>query len=364
MRVLCLANHFNTGGITSYLMTLARGLQNQGHHVVIASAGGDRVGDLEDAAIRHVRVPLRVKCSLHPVIFLSLPRLVRLIRKEKIGIIHVHTRSTQMCAAMLAGLTGVPVVSTGHGFFRPHWGRRILPLWGRAVIAISPQVAEHLVRDLGVQKDRVAVIRNGIELERFRPGDDAFRREARKKRGVADVFVIGIVARLSDVKGHRYLIEAMPLILKACPDLQCLIVGDGPEEGRLKEQVRQAGLSGSVHFLPVVNRTAEVLPLLDLFILPSLQEGLGLSAMEAAACGVPVIASRVGGIPQVIKDGETGILVPPCDPEALARAVITLATDPASRLGMGKKARDLAAQNFSADIMVRDTIAVYQKVLG
>ena len=363
MRILFLANHFNTGGITSYLMTLARGLLRQGHHIVVASGDGDRVGDLEASGIRHVMVPLRVKCAVHPNVFLSLPRLFKLIKEEKINIIHAHTRSTQVCAAVLSRLTGIPVVSTCHGFFKPHWGRRMFPLWGKAVIAISPQVAAHLIKDLRVDEQDVTVVSNGIELDHFRPVETRKKSDHRRRWGFSDGPLIGIVARLSDVKGHCYLIEAMPDVLKVFSNAQCLIVGVGPEEDKLKELVRLRGLGQSVRFFHVVNKTAELLPILDIFILPSLQEGLGLSAMEAGACGVPVIASRVGGIPDVVIDGETGILVPSQDPKALAGAIIRLLSDPAKMHALGQRAREVVSERFSAERMVAGTLEVYQKVL-
>ncbi|MBF0122319.1 MAG: glycosyltransferase family 4 protein [Candidatus Omnitrophica bacterium] len=363
MRILFLANHFNTGGITSYVMTLARGLLRKGHHVVVASSGGDRVSECEFGGMRHVMASLRVKCAVHPNIFLSLPKLLRLVKDEKIDIIHAHTRSTQVCAAMLSRLAGIPVVSTCHGFFKPHWGRRTFPLWGKAVIAISPQVATHLTKDLCVEKKDVTVVANGIDLDNFHPEDLLKKADHRRRWDLSDGPVIGIVARLSDVKGHCYLIDAMTDVLKIFPKVQCLIVGVGPEEKRLKEQVRSKGLEQSVCFLNVVNKTSELVPLLDIFILPSLQEGLGLSAMEAGACGVPVIASRVGGIPEVVVDGETGILVPSRDSKALADAIIRLLGDPAKMLVLGQRARQVVAERFSSDRMVERTIEVYQKVL-
>ena len=363
MRILFLANHFNTGGITSYVMTLAKGLLRRGHHVVVSSSGGDRVVDLEAAGIRHAMAPLCVKCEVHPKIFFSLPKLFKLVKDEKIDLIHAQTRSTQVCASMLSRLTGIPMVSTCHGFFRPHWGRRMFPLWGKAVIAISPQVAGHLIKDLRVEEKDVTVVQNGIELDKFRPLEAFKKIDHRRRWGFFDGPLIGIVARLSDVKGHRYLIEAMPDVLKAFSNVQCLIVGVGPQEEQLKEQARTMGLGESIRFLNVVNKTGELLRLLDIFILPSVQEGLGLSAMEAGACGVPVIASRVGGIPEVVMDGETGILVPSQDPKALADAIVCLLSDSAKMLTFGKRAREIASERFSADRMVEGTITVYHKAL-
>lgn len=364
MKVLLLANHFNTGGITSYLMTLARGMVRQGHTVVVASAGGDRVADLEAMGIRHVTAGLRVKCEIHPSVFLSACQLASFVKREKIDLVHVHTRSTQVCAAVIARLTGVPFMTTCHGFFKSRMGRRFFPLWGKRVIAISPQVGEHLRKDFGLPSEMVVLVRNGITLDEFCPASELEKREARRQWSLGDEPVIGIVARLSDVKGHRYLIEAMETVVKDFPEVICLMAGTGPMEEDLKSRVREKGLEGSVRFLDVTNKTAQILRLLDIFVLPSVQEGLGLSAMEAGACGVCVVASRVGGIPEVIMDGETGSLVPPKDPAALSEAIIRLLHDPARRLAMGRRAREVSADRFSDDRMVHETLDVYQKVLA
>lgn len=364
MRILFLANHFNTGGIASYVVTLARGLVRRGHDVLVASSGGDRVADLEEAGGRHYRVPLGVKCEVHPKIFLSLLRLSRLVREEKVDIVHAQTRSTQVCASMLSGVTGTIFVSTGHGFFKPRWNRRIFPAWGRAVVAISPQVARHLVEDLRVPEKDVTIVPNGIDLDRYHPLGNQEKKEGRRRWGIEEEApLVGIVARLSDVKGHRYLLEAMPAVRQAVSHVQCLIVGVGPEGERLKAQASSAGMDRYVRFLHVVNKTEEILPLLDVFVLPSLHEGLGLSAMEAGACGVPVVASHVGGIPEVVRDRETGSLIPPKDPAALADAIIRLLRDPSRMDSLGMRARSVALERFSAEKMVDETIRFYGRVL-
>ena len=363
MTILFLANHFNTGGITTYLMTLARGLIQRGHKVYVATSGGNMVTALEALGAAHVTYNFNVKCEVHPRVFILAPRLAALIKNEKIDIIHAQTRVTQMSAALASRLSGVPYVSTCHGFFKPHPGRRLLPLWGRCVIAISAPVNNHLMHDFHLSPDQTALIPNGIDLQLFTPLEPSAQINLRQRWNVGDCPTVGIVARLSAVKGHAFLIDAMLKVRASIPNVKCLIFGSGSLESSLKEKVQAIGLEAVVKFYPVVNRTSEVLPLIDIFVQPSLQEGLGLAVLEAAAMGIPAIASRVGGLPDVVKDGQTGIFVPPKDSKTLAQAIITLFSDPAQIKTLGQNARAFAIKNFSAEIMTTATLAMYKGVL-
>ncbi|MBF0593674.1 MAG: glycosyltransferase family 4 protein [Candidatus Omnitrophica bacterium] len=364
MKVLFLANHFNTGGITTYIMTLSRALIGRGHSVLVASSGGNMVGDLELLGARHVPFAFNVKCDIHPRVLFILPRLGAMIRRERVGIIHAQTRFTQVNAALASRLCGVPYVTTCHGFFNPHWGRRLLPLWGRRVIAVSAPVERHLLSDLRVASAGIALIPNGIDPARFVLPEDKARVDLRHQWGLGDEPLVGIIARLSDVKGHRFLIDAMPMVLAKHPRAKCLIFGDGPMENALKALAKERGLGTSVIFYPVVNRTCEILPLLDVFVMPSLQEGLGLSVLEAAAMGIPAVVSRVGGLPDIVKEGVTGLLVEPADSKALAHAISSLLTDKARALAMGRNAREFVLNNFSADKMVDETLQIYTSIVG
>ena len=363
MKILLLANHFNAGGITTCLLTLGKGYVGRGHEVFIASSGGGCVAQAEGLGIRHLAVPaLAVKCEAHPVLLSAVRRVSRLVRGQGVDILHAHTRVTQVVSAACAGMTGRPYVSTCHGFFKPRLSRLLFPLWGRRAIAISRPVAGHLVRDLHVPEARVAFVPNGIDAARFKPASPVERQARRESFGLdAAAPVIGMLARLSDVKGHVYLIEAMDTLRRSVPGVICLLVGEGPMEERLKAMVAARGLEQTVLFWRITGRPQEILPVFDVFAMPSLQEGLGLSAMEAAACGIPVVASRAGGLVEAVLDGTTGFLVPVKDAAALAAALGKLLADKglAQRFGHAGRARIMA--DFSADVMVDKTLDVYRK---
>jgi glycosyltransferase involved in cell wall biosynthesis len=220
-----------------------------------------------------------------------------------------------------------------------------------------------LTRDLGVSLQRIDLVPSGIDGSIFHSATAVERDVLRKKWGIVSGPVVGMVARLSDVKGHIYLIDAMAEVAKAFPSVKCLLLGDGPLEASLKDKVAARGLSGTVLFYPVTDRTAEALPLFDVFVVPSVSEGLGLSAMEAMAMGIPVVASAVGGLLDLFKDGDTGRLVPSKDSAALAAAIKELLADPAAAVGMGKRAQAFIAANFSIEKMIVGTVEVYEKVL-
>jgi glycosyltransferase involved in cell wall biosynthesis len=366
MNILFLTTHFNTGGITSYILTLGEALVKSGHKVWLASSGGQDVVRLEAVGMRHVQINIRTKSEVHPKLWLSFGPLNRLIRKEGICIIHSQTRVTQVLGFFLSHSTGIKMVTTCHGFFRPRWFRKIFPCWGDAVIAISKPVAQHLIKDLGVDPKKVHLIANGIDLNHFAMTNERMRREARQKADMVDTPLIGIntpligvVARLSSVKGIHVLIKAMPLILKEMPSANLIVAGQGPEEGALKKLTQDLGLTAHVHFKSTTNQTQDILRSFDVFVMPSLMEGLGLSVIEAQACGIPVVASRVGGLVDLIEDGKSGYLVAVNDPAALAYRIIDILRNPEQAKRMADQARVNVEKYFSAKQMLQETLRVY-----
>ena len=359
MNILFLTTHANTGGITSYLLTLGQGLVKEGHKVLVVSSGGDCVSRFQDAGIRHVKINIRTKSEAHPKLLLALPLLNRLIREENINIIHAQTRVTQVLGYGLGLGCGVKMVTTCHGFFRLRWFRKIFPCWGDAVIAISQPVARHLHQDFAIDPQKIHLIPNGIDLDRFVMTSAQKRLDMRQKWHVGGNQVIGIIARLSDVKGIDILIKAMPRVLKAIPSANLMIVGQGPEEFRLKKLTQELSLGSQVRFENTVNQTQELLPIFDVFVMPSLMEGLGLSVIEAQACGIPVVASKVGGLVDLIEEGVSGYLVDSHDPTVWAQRIIEVLKNPDGARACAQQARSNIERHFSAAIMVEETLKIY-----
>ncbi len=359
MNILFLTTHANTGGITSYILTLGEGLVKSGHKVLVASSGGDCAPRMEAVGIRHVTINIRTKSEAHPKLWLSLPLLNSLVRREDINIIHAQTRVTQVLGAALSRLSKVAMITTCHGFFRSRWFRKTFPCWGEAVVAISKPVARHLIMDFAIPPEKIHLIFNGIDLNRFVMANDQQRRSVRQKWNIGDTPLIGIIARLSDVKGINILIKAMPFILKEVPLANLMIIGQGPQEDILKKMTRDLSLTAHVYFKNTINQTHEILCAFDVFAMPSLMEGLGLSVMEAQACGIPVVASRVGGLVDLIEDGKNGYLVASNDVAALADRIIDVLRDHQQAQLMAQQARLNIERHFSAQIMVQETLKLY-----
>ncbi len=365
MNVLILTTHLNSGGITSYLLTLSRGLVDAGNAVFIVSGGGNMIGEFSGAGVKHTTLNIRTKSELDPRIYWPLGRLARFIKEKRIDVIHSQTRITQVMGQCLGKMTKRPFVSTCHGFFKTRLSRRIFPCWGDAVIAISPAVKEHLTRDFGLPGRLSELIRNGIDVKDFPLVSAQMREQKRKKFNImAEEPVIGIIARLSDVKGHTVLIGAMSRVIQKIPTALLMIVGTGKMESFLKAKVRDMNLEDHVRFCPVVNRIPEYLAVFDIFVMPSLQEGLGLSVIEAQAAGLPVVASDVGGIPALIVNGQTGLLVEPKDTGALAQAIVELLENPQKAKDMGARAHTFIEREFSAERMVGQTLELYRKLVN
>jgi glycosyltransferase involved in cell wall biosynthesis len=243
--------------------------------------------------------------------------------------------------------------------------RRLFPCWGQKVIAISDQVRTHLLEDFSLPAAQVALIYNGVDLERFKPPTVQEKRAASGALGLdPSKRTIGHIGRLSDVKGQKYFIEAAARIAAARRDTQFLLVGDGKEEVALRRLVREKKLEGLFHFQRSVDDTALPLRAMDVFVMPSLQEGLGLSLLEAMASGVPCVASSVGGILTVVQDGATGLLVPSADAPSLARGIGRLLDDGGLSATIAYQARRQVEKKFSALTMAHRTKEVYEELVA
>lgn len=364
MNILFLTNHLNVGGITTYCLTLGAGLKKKGHGIYVASSGGTLRDRFTEEGIIFVPISIKTKQEVSPSIVASVLALRAFLKYNKIDLIHSHSRTTQVLGCLVSRMTGVPHVSTCHGFFKTKIFRKLFPCWGRRVIAISEQVKDHLVHDFKIDPQKITVINNGIEVGRFSVPGAEEKLQAKKQLHLACAPVIGIVARLSDVKGHVYLIQAMKKVIEQFPLAQLLIAGEGKIKDELIALSRRLGIQENIFFLPEVSDTRRVLYSMDIFVLPSIEEGLGLALMEAMACGIPAIGSNIGGIPTLIQDRDRGLLVQPRDVDGLAEAIILYLQDSVTARRYAQNARVFIAQNFSHEKMITQTERIYLDVAG
>ena len=364
MNILYLTNHLNIGGITTYVLTLSSGLRKRGHSVYVASSGGQLLGQFIEKGVVYIPIPIKTKQELSPKIIISRFKLSGMIKKYRIDILHSNSRTTQVLGCLLSRAEDIPHISTCHGFFKKRLSRKLFPCWGEKVIAISQQVSDHLMRDFAVDRDDIAVIHNGIDVNKAKTSSPKSKMEIRNNLGLGDGPVVGIIARLSDVKGHTYLIKAMPAVLKRIPQAQLLIVGEGKMKKDLEKLVEDLKIKKSVFFMPSVENTRDVLSVMDLFVMPSLEEGLGLALMEAMSCGLPVIASNIGGIRSLIVHNTNGLLVEPADVDSLSIAISGLLQNTEKAKSLGQAAQIFISENFSQEKMVLETERVYEECLN
>ena len=342
--------------------------------------GGVQARDAQGAILERAGVRWQVLPSLtrelNPVKDLAaLWSLIRLFRRERPAIVHTHTSKAGALGRLAARIACVPVlVHTPHGHvYYGHFGRllswlflqieRVLARMTTAMIALTEAEREdHLSRRIGVRKT-FAVIPSGIDVERFRRVVAGAGTRPVGTAYPADAFVIGSVGWLTPVKGHHLLIEALAKLKSKYPVAHVLLVGSGGLQDELRKLAAQLGVESSVSFLGMRTDVPECLGAMHCFVLPSLNEGMGRALVEAMAAARPAVASRVGGIPAIVDDRRTGLLVPPNDPDALAAAIAELIERPDWARSLGLAARDRIDTTFSVQAMVRAVETVYGDAL-
>jgi glycosyltransferase involved in cell wall biosynthesis len=294
-------------------------------------------------------------------------RLARLLKRSQVQIVHSHMFWSSLFASPIARLCGVPiVVETLHGTEAWRKGWKSSYLIDRATarfvskyVAVSEYDAHFLQQKKGVSRDKITVIHNGVDTGRFTSATSK-RKAIRQLMGFGDSdCVVIMVARFHAGKGHRVLFEAIRELVQVHPRLNLICLGEGEEEPHLRELRMALGLETSIRLAGYQQNVAEWLTAADINVLPSFYEGLPLTILEAMACGVPTVASNVGGIPDVIEDGVNGILVPAGDSHSLAAAISQLAGNWVLRTTMGEAARKSVSEQFTLEQQVRSTENMY-----
>jgi N-acetyl-alpha-D-glucosaminyl L-malate synthase BshA len=359
IKVLNVITGLGTGGAERLLLSILRKLNGNKFDSVVVSLyqDDDYMDEFLKAGVKVYKIGYRQK--LNPCIVW---KIVSIIRREKPDIIHTHLPHATIWGRMAAALSGCRVVlTTEHNTCV--WKRsrgafyilyKLTYRRNGAIIAISHAVKNEMIRRFGIPEGYIQVIYNGVELNALK-GKSEIPEEL---DGIGHP-IIGTVGRLHRVKGHEYLIEAFGKIQKRYANANLVIVGDGREKSRLKWLSQELGLQGSVHFLGTKKNIYGILSMMDIFVFPSLQEGLGIALIEACAAGKPCVASKIGGIPEVTEDGVTGFLVPPGDDTAIAEKVIELLEDEEKAKGMGNSARSFCRQQFNIERKVEALQSLY-----
>jgi glycosyltransferase involved in cell wall biosynthesis len=295
--------------------------------------------------------------------------LIRLVRARDIDLLHVTGFKATMLGRLAALMTGRAVVAHIHDHKpMPAWMRPIQRRLGRntdAAVAVSNAVREVAVEDYGVPAERIHVLYNGVLADRFAEVAPDARQRIRQQQGIAaDAPVIGIVGRLEPGKGVKQLVRVLPAVLERCPDAVLLVVGDGSIRLDCERLVAEVGVGAAVRFTGHREDIPALLAAMDVMAAPAtVEEGLPYAVLEAMCAGLPVVATRLGGLCECVVHGETGLTVPMGDGPALAEALVTLLTDPRRRAALGQAARRRSA-TFSVARHVDELQTIYRAIIA
>jgi glycosyltransferase involved in cell wall biosynthesis len=358
VRVLHLIETGGPGGAERVLLAVAGSLGDGYRSVVGLARGGWLAGQVRAAGLDLVDLGGRGDLG-------TLGALLRLIRRRRIRVVHAHEFYMALLATAAGALTGVPAVCTVHGkhYYPDRRRRRLLyRLAARRaarVVAVSGELRAFFCGVTGVARDAVQVVYNGIDVAAYA----GVRGDPSRRVGLgipADALVVGSIGNLYAVKGHACLLRAAALLRDRGGDPHVVILGRGEQREPLLALADTLGLSSRLHLPGFREDAASYLGAMDMFALPSQSEGMPLSLLEAMAAGLPVVASAVGGVPEALEDGRTGLLVSPADPVALAAALHRLAANPALAGELGLAAQAEVRRRFSVDAMVSAYREIYR----
>jgi len=357
------------GGAEMDLAAKAKVLvEKYGYHIAIACLlrRGGLAEEAERNGIRVIGPVMGGKSDIRVI-----PRLARIMRSGKFNIVHTHMFASNFLGRVAAILAGAPVIISTVQLIaeREKWWEilldRALQFKTDMMIASSEAVRRSFIKR-GVREDKIVTIYNGIDFSKF---DSIDRVEARGKTrlefGLDDsTFLVGTVARLQRVKGVECLIKAANHVVESIPDVRFLIVGDGPQKAELEYKVEQLDLSSRFIFAGTRGDVPAILSALDLFVLPSLSEALGIAVIEALLMRVPVVATNVGGVPEIVKSGETGVLVPPKDPIRLGEAIAYMHSNRDRAIALARAGERRVREMSEINRLAQKQAELYEELLA
>lgn len=367
LKILQLKTSASRGGAETLLLQLTQAFTTRGH--TVTTIVGEK-GWLND---RFVEANLTVRSypMTTPSACLHFATLLAEAKNAKPQVVLCHGARVSVFGTILSLLLRVPLVTVEHNvddWRERAYGRNEIDRWvgrrSKRRIAVSEAVAAMLRAKHIVNPEKLIVIANGCAVA---PLEDSVRvrQQVRDSLRVSDEELLVVtVARCVEQKGHRFLVEAIPRVLRVVPKARFLFVGDGPLRPAIEAEAEQALIGDKLQLVGAVDNVREILAGADLFVLPSLWEGLPLALLEAMLSGVPVVATRVGGVPEVIRDGVNGIVVPPGSPEKLAEAITGLLRDSERRQALARTGEADARRNHSVDRMSEKYLEVLESCIS
>jgi len=350
--VLLYTGSFEVRGTSAYTLRLAQYAPEYGIQTRVICPDASRVDPsmrlkLDISEYRNLNIPLLG------------PFILRLVKQELLkklpDLIHIQSRHVLPQGQWLARKIKRPFILTVNDYLQSDEKLRVDMNWCKGIITVSESVKKDLIARTGLPEELVLVIPSGVDVPDHSTLAPVLSQDHQP--------VVGTAGPLEAIKGLPYFLGAASRVLAVNPNVQFLVSGAGPEESNLRHLARDLEISEHVTFVPDLYDFAISLQAMDIFCLASLRQGLGTTMLEAMALAKPVIATGVGGIYSVIRDGETGLVIPPSNSEALASSILKLLEDPLKARAMGESARELVRREFRATTMVERTVEQYKLAL-
>ncbi len=380
-KILRIIARLNIGGPALHCIILNSELAPRNYiSLLVTGVESPTEGNMYELARRKAVKPIVIDALGREIFFKedfrALIRLIKLINLEKPDIVHTHTAKAGTLGRIAAKLTGVPIIIHtfhGHvfhsyfGFFRTKfflWLERLLAKFTDVIITVSEQQRDEIIKYRVAEPGKIIAIPLGLDLKPFF-SSNADPNELRVEFSVPEqTKLVGIVARLVPVKNHVCFLEAARLVLERYDDVRFMIIGDGELRGTLEQKARDLGIEDRVIFMGFQHNLQKIYAGLDIVALSSYNEGLPVALIEAMAAGKPVISSEVGGVVDLILDGNNGLLVPSNEPKSLAEATLYLLEHPERRKIMGEAGRKKVYPHFDKKRLVDDIDNLYENLLG
>lgn len=359
MRVLHTESSTGWGGQENRTLNELIAMRERGHELAVVSRPGARIIDrAKEAGFETFAVDMRGAADL-PAIF----RLRGVMKRFKADVVNTHSgRDTQLAGMAARSILGKrPLVVRTRHLALPITSKFSYSVLPDHVVTVSKYVERYLV-EAGIPGERITTVSTGVDFARYDRSTIAGDLRAELNLS-AETPLVGTVAILRAKKGHADILDAVPAVLQRFPDAHFVFAGDGAQTANLKARIEAEGLVGRVHLLGLRRDVTNVLASLDVFVLPTHQEALGTAFIEAGAMGLPTVATNVDGVPEVVQDGRTGLLVPVRDGKAIAEAICRLLGDPIYRQSMGANAAEFVRRKFSREVMAQGMERLYSQLL-
>ena len=361
LRILHINPEMAWGGGENQLHYLISALKHRGHFQTLVC----QPGSILSTRLAQEGSPIETIRMRNELSILGIKHLRRIFRKGQFDVVHFHTARAHMLGALATWPPDPPIrIATRRMEHRTGGLLKALFLYNwltDTTVAISQSV-RHALLQVGVRDHKLRIIHDGVDISRF---EDHVPQQWRQKLGIEEnAPVVGFIGSLIKKKGIEFLLQAGPQILEKHPYCRFLLIGTGPLQSQLEQLATSLEIRHSVIFAGPQTDIPSILAAMDIFVLPSLQEGLGVSVLEAMAAGKPIVASRVGGLPESVLQGETGFLVNPGDQDELARSLLGLLEDPGLRTRLGQAGKNRVETHFSSEQMALQYEALYWELLG